>query len=214
MLEINNIKYRYDKDIYSFNMEANVSEITSIIGNSGSGKSTLLDLIAGFLTPTEGEILFENKNIVGLNTEDRPLTILFQNYNLFEHLTVIQNILLGTADTKKSKNESILESKDILNEVGLEGYENIVVSELSGGQQQRVALSRSLLRKKPILLLDEPFSGLDYNNRTKMLNLLQDITIKNKLIVIMVTHDMEDCNLISQKIYEVKNKSMELYKTP
>ncbi|MDA7848016.1 ATP-binding cassette domain-containing protein [Sulfurospirillum sp.] len=203
MLHINNLTYSYEKSVYDFSFFVEKNEIIGIIGESGSGKSTLLDLIAGFLTPFKGSITFENENIVLLNAETRPITTLFQKYNTFEHLTVIKNVLLGINTSIKPKEEDLKEAKQILKEVGLEGFEDKLASSLSGGQSQRVALARSLIRKKPILLLDEPFTGLDLKTREKMLNLVKNITKKRDLYTIMVTHDLNDCKLIANRVYRV-----------
>ena len=205
MLQINNLTYSYDKIIYNFSLHVNKNEIVAVIGESGSGKSTLLDLIAGFLTPLSGDINFESRTISLLNAEDRPLTTLFQKYNTFEHLTVIKNILLGISTSLKPKKEEIQEAEDMLKEVGLEGFEDKLASSLSGGQSQRVALARSLIRKKPILLLDEPFTGLDFETRVKMLDLVKNISQKRELCTIMVTHDLNDCELIADRVYKVKD---------
>ncbi len=209
MLKIDSIKYSYEqKNIinnYDFSCFIKESEIVGIIGSSGSGKSTLLDLIAGFLTPASGSIAFREKEISLLDTQMRPLTILFQRYNTFEHLSVIKNVLLGISTSVKPKQSDIKEAKTILKEVGLEGFEDKLASSLSGGQSQRVALARSLIRKTPILLLDEPFTGLDLDSRNKMLKLLKDISKKRKLYTIMVTHEINDCKLIADRVYEVSN---------
>jgi len=205
MLTINNLTYAYDKTVYDFSLHVKKNEIIGIIGESGSGKSTLLDLIAGFLQPFDGNIMLDTIDISKLNTENRPLTILFQKYNTFEHLSVLKNILLGLTTSLKPKQDEINKAKKILKEVGLEGFEDKLTSSLSGGQSQRVALARSLLREKPILLLDEPFTGLDLKTRKKMLTLVKNISKKRKLYTIMVTHDLNDCNLIADRVYKVKN---------
>ena len=207
MLKVDSIKYSYEQENtinnYDFSCFIKESEIVGIIGSSGSGKSTLLDLIAGFLTPTSGSIFFKEKEISSLDTEQRPLTILFQKYNTFEHLSVIKNVLLGISTSLKPKKEELLEAKEILKEVGLTGFENKLASSLSGGQSQRVALARSLIKKTPILLLDEPFTGLDLDSRNKMLKLLKNISKRRKLYTIIVTHELNDCKSIANRVYEV-----------
>jgi len=208
MLQINNLTYSYEKTVYDFSLHVDKNEIVGIIGESGSGKSTLLDLIAGFLVPISGTIIFDDTNIENLSPEKRPVTTLFQKYNTFEHLTVIKNILLGISSSFKSKNDELKEAIDILKEVKLEGFEDKLASSLSGGQSQRVALARSLIRKKPILLLDEPFTGLDIQTREKMLNLVKTITKKRNLHTIMVTHELNDCKLIADRVYQVKNEKL------
>lgn len=206
MLKIKDLQYKYKnstiKEEYTYNLEVQESEIVAILGQSGSGKSTLLDLIAGFIDPTRGSILLNQKELLTLSVEKRHMSILFQNHNLFEHLNVQKNILLGLGKTKK---DDVKRVHDILKEVGLEEFEYTLSSQLSGGQQQRVALARVLLRNEPILLLDEPFSGLDEQTKIVMLDLVKYITQEHKLHTIMVTHDMQDCKRIASRIYRMKD---------
>ncbi len=212
MLKVNNISYRYksenQENIYNFSLEAKCGEVIGIIGASGNGKSTLLDLISGFLSPTSGNITYNDKNLTNLAPQKRPITILFQNYNLFEHLSVEKNILLGVES--KNKKEDLQKTHKILKEIGLEGFEKKRASLLSGGQQQRVALARALLRDKPILLLDEPFTGLDFETRKNMLKLVKNITKSKRLSTLMVTHELNDCKQIANKVYEIKNGKLTL----
>lgn len=201
MLEIKNLQYKYEKteNLYRYNLSVNPKEIVGILGQSGSGKSTLLDLIAGFIESNQGSIKLDQKELLNLSIERRPMSILFQNHNLFEHLNVEKNILLGL---NKVKSEDI---KTILKKIELDGYEKKQVSKLSGGQQQRVALARVLLRKEPILLLDEPFTGLDDKTRIMMLKLVEKITKENNLYTIMVTHNLDDCKQIANRVYKMEN---------
>ena len=206
MLIVENLQYTYhDSDTYNYSMSVDAGEIVAILGQSGSGKSTLLDLLAGFMQPTSGTIVLDDVDLTPLSVEQRPLTILFQHHNLFEHLSVQKNILLGISKTLKSSKEEIAKVKDILKEVGLETHEHKLSSTLSGGQQQRVALARALIRQTPVLLLDEPFSGLDMETRVQMLELVKKISKQMNLHTIMVTHEQQDCDLIADKVYKVEN---------
>lgn len=206
MLKIKDLEYSYknsnSKEKYTYNLEVNEKEIVAILGQSGSGKSTLLDLIAGFIEPLSGSIILNQKDLLNLSVEKRPMSILFQNHNLFEHLNVQKNILLGLGKTKEEDKKAV---SSILEKVGLQEFENTLSSQLSGGQQQRVALARVLLRKKAILLLDEPFSGLDEQTKIVMLDLVKSITQEHKLHTIIVTHDMQDCERIASRVYKMEN---------
>ncbi len=206
MLNVTDLKYEYKDadDVYTYAMSVQTGEIVAILGQSGSGKSTLLDLIAGFLNASSGSIKLDEKDLTHLPVEKRPMTILFQNHNLFEHLTVQKNILLGVSKVLKENIEDVNKIQSILREVGLEKYEHKLASSLSGGQQQRVALARVLMRREPILLLDEPFTGLDEETRIQMLDLVKKITIENNLHTIMVTHDMQDCERIANRVYQMQ----------
>jgi len=200
LLIVKDLKYRYDGITYEYNLELDRGEIASIMGGSGSGKSTLLDLISGFLKADFGQIIVDHKDITNLPIRDRDISILFQHDNLFEHLSVKENIQIGL---KKDKDIS-----KILKELGLEGFEDKKASMLSGGEEQRVALARTLLRGDKILLLDEPFSALDEKNRLKMLDLIKKITKEKNLYTIFITHNKEDADLISDKRYTMKDAKL------
>jgi len=204
LLNIKNLQYQYKntETIYTYELEVNPQEIVAILGQSGSGKSTLLDLVAGFVEPSVGSVTLQGKELTGLAVEKRPITILFQSHNLFEHLSVEKNLQLGVAKSEQTQIAGILK------EVGLEGFESKLASNLSGGQQQRVALARVLLRREPILLLDEPFTGLDVTTRLEMLDLVKKITIEYNLHTIMVTHEVEDCERIASHVYKMKNHTL------
>jgi len=210
VLKINNLQYQYKNanDTYTYDLEVQPSEVVAILGQSGSGKSTLLDIVAGFIEPSVGSVKLDGQELLGLSVEKRPITILFQNHNLFEHLTVQKNILLGVNKALKDSIEEVEKVQDILKEVGLEEHEHKLASQLSGGQQQRVALARVLMRREPILLLDEPFSGLDDATRIEMLELVQKITQEHKLHTIMVTHDLDDCERIANHVYKMQNHTL------
>jgi len=207
LLKIHNLQYQYKnaQDTYTYDLEVQGAKIVAILGKSGSGKSTLLDIVAGFLEASEGSVTLEEQELLGLSVEKRPISILFQKHNLFEHLSVQKNILLGVSKILKESRDEVKKVHDILREVGLEDHEYKLASELSGGQQQRVALARVLMRREPILLLDEPFSGLDDATRIKMLDLVKRITKEQKLHTIMITHDVEDAKRIADHIYYMQN---------
>jgi len=210
VLKIDNLQYQYKNanNTYTYDLEVQPSEVVAILGQSGSGKSTLLDIVAGFIEPGAGSVKLDGKEILGLSVKKRPITILFQNHNLFEHLTVQKNILLGVNKALKDSIEEVEKVQAILKEVGLEEHEHKLASQLSGGQQQRVALARVLMRREPILLLDEPFSGLDDTTRIEMLELVQKITVEHKLHTIMVTHDTDDSKRIAKHSYKMQNDTL------
>ncbi len=210
MLKVTNLQYQYQNvaNLYTYNMEVKAGEIVAILGQSGSGKSTLLDIVAGFVEPSSGSVILDEIELIDLAVEKRPITILFQNHNLFEHLTVQKNILLGVSKVLKDSTEEVEKVHAILKEVGLEEFEHTLASQLSGGQQQRVALARVLIRREPILLLDEPFTGLDEKTRVEMLDLVQKITVEHNLHTMMVTHEVEDCERIANKVYKMQNYTL------
>ncbi len=169
----------------------------AVIGPSGAGKSTLLAAIAGFLAPAEGRILWQGKDITGLPPGERPMSILFQDNNLFPHLTITQNLALGLrADLRLSLAERDRVS-EVLAQVGLAGLGGRKPASLSGGQIGRAALARALLRARPLLLLDEPFSALGPALKAEMLDLVARITRQTAATLLMVTHDPKDALAIA-----------------
>lgn len=188
MIYLNNVILN-DKTLpMCFNLNVKAGERVAIIGESGAGKSTLLNLIAGFEFPAQGEIWLNDKNHTRSAPYERPVSMLFQENNLFPHLTVQQNLALGL---KPSLKLTALEQKKIEQvacSVGLGDYLERLPNSLSGGQKQRVALARCLLQDKPILLLDEPFSALDQKLRVEMLALIAKLCDEKDLTLLLVTH--------------------------
>ncbi len=205
MLVVKNLTYEYKNETFRFNFSANCGEVTAIEGKSGAGKSTLLSLIAGFLKPNSGDILLFEKSIVNKPIDKRDLSILFQDNNLFEHLNLYNNIALGINPklkiTSSQKKEIISQCKKF----EIEKYLDKLPSQVSGGQKQRAALCRTILRKKRILLLDEPFSALDKKLKDELLLQIKDITKEQNICTIMVTHFKEDALKIASKIITIEN---------
>ena len=159
-IKLDNVKISHGKFSLQADFEIEKGKKIALLGPSGGGKSTLLSAIAGFKTPDSGRIFFENTDITSTPPAKRPIALLFQNHNLFPHLSVRNNIALGITTTLKLSLKEIETIDKALLRVGLDGLGNKMPSELSGGQQQRVALARCLIRKQPILCLDEPFAAL------------------------------------------------------
>ncbi|TRW99652.1 ATP-binding cassette domain-containing protein [Paracoccus sp. M683] len=164
----------------------------AVIGPSGSGKSTLLSLVSGFLRPDRGQIRWEGRDLAPLSPGQRPVSVLFQDQNLFPHLSVAQNIGLGLRPDLRLSSDQRDQVTHALARVGLADMGDRRPAQLSGGQQSRVALARVLLRARPILLLDEPFSALGPALKDEMLDLLAEITGQTGATVLMVTHDPDD----------------------
>jgi thiamine transport system ATP-binding protein len=164
----------------------------AVMGASGAGKSTLLSSIAGFLAPTAGRILWEGDDLAPIAAGQRPVTILFQDQNLFPHLTIAQNLGLGLRPDLRLTSADWARIEDALARVGLEGFGPRRPAQLSGGQASRAALARALLRARPILLLDEPFAALGPALRSEMLALVREVAGETRAMVLMVTHDPQD----------------------
>ena len=202
MLTLKHLKFAHpdQSSPYDFNLSALPGQITTITGPSGIGKSTLLDLIAGFLAPISGIIALNQTDLIPLSPQKRPISILFQTDNLFDHLDVKTNLKLGLDSNQTNTNLAI---SDALEAVGLASFINQKAKNLSGGQQQRVALARTLLRKKPIMLLDEPFANLDQETAQNMRHLVKTLTKQNNWHTILVSHLANDTKGYADNIYQL-----------
>ena len=192
----------------SANLSLESDKIYAIIGPSGAGKSTFLNLIAGFSEISSGSILWNEQEISDLPPSKRNISILFQDNNLFPHLSVWRNLALAVSHWPKISNDDEAKLHSVISEVGIRGLENRKPSQLSGGQQSRVALARVLLQKNKILLLDEPFAALGPSLKDQMLELIEKIARNRGLLVLMVTHDPADANKIASQTIVVKNNKV------
>ena len=197
---------------YNFDLTLPAGKILALGGRSGVGKSTLLDLIAGFLQPVAGQIILDGHNITTLSPSRRQISLLFQKNNLFEHLTIMENICLGLNPNSSPTHDDITIVTQMISDVGLKGFETRRAGTLSGGQMQRTALARELLRDTKLILLDEPFNGLDEETRQIMLPLLLTAVNDQKRSIILVTHDLQSiakitnfCAIVEDgKIHNIK----------
>lgn len=170
----------------------------AVIGPSGAGKSTLLSVIAGFLAPARGRVLWEGRDLAGVAPGARPVSILFQDQNLFPHLTIAQNVGLGLRPDLRLTTAETARIEAALERVGLAGLGGRRPGDLSGGQMGRAALARALLRQRPILLLDEPFAALGPGLKAEMLALVAEVAGETGAIVLMVTHDPADARAFAE----------------
>ncbi len=197
MINVNNLKYIYPKFVVDFNFEITSPEIVGVIGKSGSGKSTLFNLISGFLKPNSGTIFLDKMNITSLKPYERNLSILFQDHNNFDHLSIFQNIILGIDPTMKKSLSNLSIVKEAMNKISLDFDIDKKVSELSGGEQQRVSIARCLIRNKPFLLLDEPFNSLDPGLRKKLYSDIQSMTLNENLTTFISSHLINELRIMT-----------------
>ncbi|WP_296424691.1 ATP-binding cassette domain-containing protein [Yoonia sp.] len=177
--------------------------VTALIGPSGAGKSTLLSALAGFLAPVAGHIAWDGVDLTDLSPGARPISILFQDNNLFPHLTVAQNVGLALRPTLRLSNTEKAQVAAVLDAVGLTGLGGRKPGALSGGQQSRAALARVLLGDRPVVLLDEPFAALGPGLKAEMLDLVRLKLAGPERLVVMVTHDPDDAKRIADDVVVV-----------
>ena len=201
MIRIENALYELPDFSLRIDINAKAGKLYAVLGPSGAGKSTLLSLIAGFEHLKSGKLFLADKDMNGVEPALRPVSMVFQDFNSFSHLTVWDNVALGLSPALKLSDEHINAVHAAVQKVGLQDYAKRRPSELSGGERQRIALARVLVRKKPILLLDEPFAALDPALRQDMLDLVLELQRENKLTVFLVTHQPQDAKLADGVIF-------------
>jgi thiamine transport system ATP-binding protein len=192
MISLDDVRFRYEDMEMRFDALFPKGSFTAVIGPSGGGKSTLLNLIAGFERPLSGRVLIGDKDVTALPPDRRPVSMIFQDNNVFAHLSLWQNVALGISPALKLAPEQPKRVELALSEVGLAALAHRKPGEVSGGERQRVAVARALVRDRPVLLLDEPFAALGPAQRRDMLDLVTAMQKAKGLTIIMVTHQPED----------------------
>lgn len=200
MLQLTELCARYPEQGLCFTLSAKSGEITALIGPSGAGKSTLLAMVGGFAAIDSGQLQHEGTSLLPLSPAHRPITTLFQDNNLFWHMSVYQNIAIGLSPSLRITAEQEAVIHQVARQVDIADLLDRKPSSLSGGQQQRVGLARCLARRQPILLLDEPFSALDPALRFELLELLRSQTNQLQLTVLLVTHHPDEAARVADNI--------------
>lgn len=200
--------------LYNVNLCVNQGELVALVGPSGSGKTTTLKLIAALLDPSEGTIRFDDVPVNALATRERGAVVVFQDYSLFPHLSVLDNIGFGLKMRGIHKKERLEKSMELLSLVQLEGHGGKFPTELSGGQQQRVAIARALAVEPKVLLLDEPFSNLDAGLKGTMRDFVRRLQKRLGITCIFVTHDTQDALMTADRIAVLFDGEIEQFDTP
>ncbi len=199
MLEVRDLAFSYagtPPAEFSFNLIVAHGEIVVVSGRSGAGKTTLLNLIAGFLTPDRGRVICQGQDLAGMAPADRPLSMIFQDDNLFEHLTCRLNVALGLRPSLSLSKAEWQAVDAAMDELGILAVQRRLPRAISGGQQQRVALARALIRaewqNRKLLLFDEPFSALDPDTRVDCIDRVKHLVANNNMAALMVSHNQDD----------------------
>ena len=203
MLVLDHVKLSLGSFSLTADFSINSGARVAVMGPSGAGKSSLLLAIAGFIAPTSGRILWGEQDLTPLDPSQRPVSMLFQDQNLFPHLTLLQNVVLGLTAGRRASAEQIAKAEKALAQVGLAGFGSRRPAQVSGGQMGRAALARVLLQARPVLLLDEPFSALDSDLRHQMLHLVMQVAAQTGATVLMVTHDAGDAARFASHVINV-----------
>ncbi len=200
MLELEDLKLRQGDFSLTANLTIKPGRIVAVLGPSGAGKSTLLAAIAGFLPLTGGHILWQGRDLTDLAPAARPVSMLFQDNNLFAHLNARDNIGLGLKASLRLSQQDWARVEEALQRVGLDGLGGRKPADLSGGQMARVALARALLRARPLMLLDEPFGALGPGLKAEMLTLVKALASEAGATLLMVSHDPDDAQKIADEV--------------
>ncbi|CAH0284767.1 ABC transporter ATP-binding protein [Peribacillus simplex] len=216
IIELNSITKKYSQATAVDNISINIKEgeFLSLLGPSGCGKTTTLRMIGGFELPNQGSIKIDGKEAGNLPPNLRPVNTVFQNYALFPHLSIYNNIAFGLKQKKISKVQIARDTTEIVEIMGLQQHKDKYPRQLSGGQQQRVALARALVNKPRVLLLDEPLGALDLKLRKKMQFELKKLHEQFEITFIYVTHDQEEALIMSDRIAVMNQGRIEQIDTP
>ena len=216
ILQLEDIHKRFgDTQVLNgIDLQVRQGEFITLLGSSGCGKTTTLRIIAGLETPDEGRVLLEGKDMARTEPNKRDVNTVFQNYALFPHMNVEQNVGYALKIRRRDKEEIRSEVKRMLELVQLEGYEKRMPSELSGGQRQRVAIARAVINQPKLLLLDEPLGALDLQLRRQMQQELKRLQKKLGLTFIYITHDQEEALNMSDRIAVMKDGRFQQVGTP
>ena len=226
MLDIKNVQFSYaaskghqsegdqseegmspESGAFHFDLSVNPGEIMVVEGRSGAGKSTLLNLVSGFLTPSSGQIFWQGRDITALPPQKRPLSMIFQDGNLFDHLSCRQNVALGMTPSLRLTQNQWQAVDKACDALGILSLKDRKPADISGGQQQRVALARALIRaewqESPLLLFDEPFSALDTETRLDCIEAVKTLITSKSMTGLMVSHDPEDAKRLAARVYSI-----------
>lgn len=216
IVELKNISVSFDNEqvLKDLNLSITDKEFITFLGPSGCGKTTTLRIIAGFVEPDSGDVLFDGKKINGVPAYKRQVNTIFQRYALFPHLNVYENVAFGLRLKKMKENEVDEKVKEMLSLVNLSGLEKRKIDTLSGGQQQRVAIARAIANNPKVLLLDEPLAALDLKPRKDMQTELKKIQQQLGITFIFVTHDQEEALSMSDRVVVMDNGKIQQVGTP
>ena len=216
IVQLKNVAKSFDGEVVldHINLDVHEKEFMTLLGPSGCGKSTTLRIIAGFVTPDTGDVMFDDVKINDVPAHKRHVNTVFQKYALFPHLNVYENIAFALRLNKVSEEEIYERVEEMLAMVNLKGFEKRDVNLLSGGQQQRVAIARALINKPKVLLLDEPLGALDLKLRKDMQNELKNMQRKTGITFIYVTHDQEEALSMSDTVVVMANGKIQQIGTP
>ncbi|PDT40988.1 MULTISPECIES: ATP-binding cassette domain-containing protein [Sinorhizobium] len=199
-LSLNDVRVRFETAALAFDCAVPAGQFAAVVGPSGSGKSTLFSVIAGFETPESGNVRILGDDMAGRIPAERPVSVIFQDNNLFAHLDVATNVGLGISPSLRLGPPDHDRIEDALARVGLAGFGRRLPPTLSGGERQRVALARALVRHRPLLLLDEPFAALDPGMRAEMRELLSDLHREEANTILMITHHPDDVKSLADSV--------------
>ncbi len=207
LVKIEHLTKKFDNvtAVNDFTMTFEDGTLVALLGPSGCGKSTMLNMLSGILPVTEGRILFDDADVTDMPPQDRGVGLVFQNYALYPHMSVLENIAFPLEIKKVPKEEREAKAKEMAQLVHVDGYLDRKPKQLSGGQQQRVAIARALIKNPKLLLLDEPLSNLDARLRLEMREEIRRIQLETGVTTVFVTHDQEEAMSISDKIVLMKD---------